>query len=199
MFSPDDTIVAIATPAGRGGIGVVRVSGPDAPAIATAARSGTRAARATSRDARAHRRRRARRCATTSSSRSFPRPASYTGEDVVEISAHGSPVLLRAIVEAAMDCGARLAEPGEFTFRAYLRRPDRSRAGRSGPGSGRRGDAAAGAGGVRSARRHADDAHPRDRRDAVRSDGAARSVARFSRRGLSLRRAGRARPRRSRR
>jgi tRNA modification GTPase len=51
----------------------------------------------------------------------FPAPHSYTGEDVVEISGHGSPVLLRAIVEAALLGGARLAEPGEFTFRAFLR------------------------------------------------------------------------------
>jgi tRNA modification GTPase len=51
----------------------------------------------------------------------FPAPHSYTGEDVLEISAHGSPVLLEAIVEAAVHAGARLAEPGEFTFRAYLR------------------------------------------------------------------------------
>ena len=51
----------------------------------------------------------------------FVAPHSYTGEDVVEISAHGSPVLLRQIVELAMADGARLAEPGEFTFRAYLR------------------------------------------------------------------------------
>jgi tRNA modification GTPase len=50
----------------------------------------------------------------------FPAPHSYTGEDVLEISAHGSPVLLRRIVEAAMAAGARLAEPGEFTLRAYL-------------------------------------------------------------------------------
>src|SRR6202023_1161120 len=50
----------------------------------------------------------------------FPAPASYTGDDVVEISAHGSPVVLRGIVEAAIDGGARLAEPGEFTLRAYL-------------------------------------------------------------------------------
>lgn len=51
----------------------------------------------------------------------FVAPHSYTGEDVVEISAHGSPVLLTRIVELAMAGGARLAEPGEFTFRAYLR------------------------------------------------------------------------------
>jgi tRNA modification GTPase len=50
----------------------------------------------------------------------FPAPNSYTGDDVLEISAHGSPVLLGAIVDASMSAGARLAEPGEFTFRAYL-------------------------------------------------------------------------------
>ena len=50
----------------------------------------------------------------------FPRPHSYTGDDVAEISAHGSPVLLQAIVAEAMRAGARLANPGEFTFRAYL-------------------------------------------------------------------------------
>ena len=50
----------------------------------------------------------------------FPSPASYTGEDVVEISAHGSPVVLHAIVSGAMAAGARLAEPGEFTLRAFV-------------------------------------------------------------------------------
>jgi tRNA modification GTPase len=50
----------------------------------------------------------------------FPRPGSYTGEDVVEVSAHGSPVLLREILRLAIAAGARLAEPGEFTLRAYL-------------------------------------------------------------------------------
>jgi tRNA modification GTPase len=50
----------------------------------------------------------------------FPAPQSYTRDDVVELSAHGSPVVLRAIVAAAMSSGARLAEPGEFTLRAFL-------------------------------------------------------------------------------
>ena len=50
----------------------------------------------------------------------FPGPASYTGDDVVELSAHGSPVVLRAIMAAAVGHGARLAEPGEFTLRAFL-------------------------------------------------------------------------------
>jgi len=118
VFSTSDTIVAIATPPGRGGIGVVRLSGPDARAIAGALR-GT--------DASLEPRR-----ATFSTIRatgqsidhavitSFPAPHSYTGDDVVEISAHGSPVVLKAIVETAVSHGARLAEPGEFTLRAFL-------------------------------------------------------------------------------
>lgn len=115
-FSTTDTIVAIATPRGRGGIGVVRISGPDAHRITVAL------SRATSFEPR---RATLVRISTPSISdqavvTSFPAPGSYTGEDVVEISAHGSPVLLDAIVEAAMDHGARLAEPGEFTLRAYL-------------------------------------------------------------------------------
>lgn len=116
LFSTEDTIVAIATPPGRGGIGVVRISGPEASRIATALtghpsfqpRHATlvRVGGAGAHD----------RAIVTS----FPAPASYTGEEVVEISAHGSPVLLNAIVEAALHSGARLAEPGEFTLRAYL-------------------------------------------------------------------------------
>lgn len=50
----------------------------------------------------------------------FPSPSSYTGEDVAEISAHGSPVVLSSILRRAIDAGARLAEPGEFTLRAFL-------------------------------------------------------------------------------
>src|SRR5688500_16610813 len=115
MFSTSDTIVAIATPAGRGGIGVVRISGPSAddvangllqldaplqPRHATFARTHTDQVVATY----------------------FPAPHSYTGEHVVELSAHGSPVVLRQIVEQALALGARLAEPGEFTLRAFLHR-----------------------------------------------------------------------------
>lgn len=118
MYTTGDTIVAIATPPGRGGIGVVRLSGPEAGRIAT-----TLADRKTPLEPR---------YATLALLRSagtaldrvlltfFPAPASYTGEDVAEISAHGSPVLLQAIVALAMQLGARLAEPGEFTLRAYL-------------------------------------------------------------------------------
>lgn len=121
MFATDDTIVAIATPPGPGGIGIVRVSGAAAVQIATAILSGPASLeprRATLTDALdpIDRRPIDRVLATY-----FPSPRSYTGEDIVEISGHGSPVILRRIVEAATAAGARLAEPGEFTLRAFLR------------------------------------------------------------------------------
>jgi tRNA modification GTPase len=116
-----DTIAAISTPAGRGGLGVVRISGADARAIAekillffqeqewkpwTA-----RLAALPDEQGRAvdH-------VVVTY----FAAPRSYTAEDVVEISCHGSPVVLRYCLERACEAGARLAEPGEFTLRAYL-------------------------------------------------------------------------------
>jgi tRNA modification GTPase len=118
MFSSSDTIVAIATPPGRGGIGVVRVSGPATREVATVLAD--RTAPLDPRHATLTRVRAAGGPVDRAVLTFFPAPHSYTGEDVLEISAHGSPVLLRAIVEAAMMAGARLAEPGEFTFRAYL-------------------------------------------------------------------------------
>src|SRR5947207_11446885 len=119
MFAPDDTIVAIATPPGRGGIGVVRVSGPDARAIGSVLSD--QSTPFEPRHSTLTRVVAAGRAIDRAVVTFFPAPHSYTGEDVLEISAHGSPVLLRAIVEAAMGAGARLAEPGEFTFRAFLR------------------------------------------------------------------------------
>jgi len=113
MFSTDDTIVAIATPAGRGGIGVVRISGPSAVEIANALLqldSPLRPRYATF----------ARTQGDQVVATYFPAPHSYTGDHVVEISAHGSPVVLRQIVATAMASGSRLAEPGEFTLRAFL-------------------------------------------------------------------------------
>jgi tRNA modification GTPase len=113
MFSTNDTIVAIATPAGRGGIGVVRISGPSAVEVANALLQLDAPLRP--------------RYATFARTQGdqvvatyFPAPHSYTGEHSVEISAHGSPVVLRQIVAAAMASGSRLAEPGEFTLRAFL-------------------------------------------------------------------------------
>jgi len=125
MYAPDDTIVAIATPAGRGGLGVVRVSGPRAHAVAAAllglTATGLEPRRATlGRVELLHEGRVV--PADQVVSTFFPGPHSYTGEDVVEISAHGNPVVLEQIVSAATAAGARLARPGEFTFRAYLNR-----------------------------------------------------------------------------
>jgi tRNA modification GTPase len=122
MFSTSDTIVAIATPPGRSGIGVVRLSGvgaariagvlldrrgPLRPRVATFARI-----KSTNGAGNAH--------LDEVVATWFPRPKSYTGEDLVEIGAHGNPVILGAIVNAATSCGARLAQPGEFTLRAFL-------------------------------------------------------------------------------
>jgi tRNA modification GTPase len=118
----DDTIVAIATPPGRGGIGVVRISGPDALAIASAMLrlSGAGELQAS----RAHF---GELIDVESGERIdevvatfFPKPHSYTTDDVIELSCHGSPVVLRHVVEMALARGARLAEPGEFTMRAFL-------------------------------------------------------------------------------
>ena len=122
MFAPDDTIVAIATAAGRGGIGVVRISGPDAVSVAGALfnrRMTLQPRLATF----------ARLAATEGGDDStrdevivtwFVAPCSYTGQQVVEISGHGSPVVLQGIVRRAIEAGARLAQPGEFTLRAFL-------------------------------------------------------------------------------
>jgi tRNA modification GTPase len=118
VFSIDDTIVAVATAAGHAGIGVVRISGPEACAIGErmaqrarpfVARRATRASIETSIGP------------TDAIVTRFVGPASYTGEDVLEISAHGNPVLLAAVVDAAVALGARPAARGEFTLRAFVR------------------------------------------------------------------------------
>ncbi|MEX2016047.1 MAG: tRNA uridine-5-carboxymethylaminomethyl(34) synthesis GTPase MnmE, partial [Candidatus Hydrogenedentales bacterium] len=121
MKAPEDTIAAISTPPGEGGIGIVRLSGPESIAVAASifrSRSG--------RDPR-------------KGGRIFygdvcdegapvdevllhvmRAPHSYTCEDVVEINGHGGAAPLHAILELVLRRGARLAEPGEFTKRAFL-------------------------------------------------------------------------------
>jgi len=114
---PGTTIVARATPPGRGGVGIVRVSGPAVRGIAVAVTGACPEPRV----------------ATLAAFRSadgqvldtglalfFPAPHSYTGEDVLELQAHGSPVLLDLLVERVLGLGAILAAPGEFTERAFL-------------------------------------------------------------------------------
>jgi tRNA modification GTPase len=124
VFAAADTIVAIASPPGRGSIGVVRFSGPAAHTIACALvgrGSALTPRHATLANVRCGRDGREGGPAIDQViALYFPGPASYTGEDVVELSAHGSPVVLREILAAAIASGARLAEPGEFTLRAFL-------------------------------------------------------------------------------
>ena len=118
-----DTIAAISTPPGRGGIGIVRLSGPEAAEIAAqlvSLRQPLEHARARLADvldedygidaARIDE------AVVTF----FGAPHSYTSEDLVEIAAHGSPVVLELLLKRALALGARLAEPGEFTQRAFL-------------------------------------------------------------------------------
>jgi tRNA modification GTPase len=112
-----DTIAAIATPPGRGGIGIVRVSGSGALAIATALCG----------------RQLMPRLATHTRFRSasgevideglaiyFPAPASFTGEAIVELHGHGGPVVMDMLLSRALEVGARMARPGEFSQRAFL-------------------------------------------------------------------------------
>lgn len=112
-----DTIAAIATPAGAGGIGVIRISGAQAPAIASMLLG------------RAAQPRHAHYLAFKECDGdvidhglllAFSAPHSYTGEDVVELQAHGSAPLLAALLRRVCDLGARMARPGEFTERAFL-------------------------------------------------------------------------------
>jgi len=116
----DDTIVAIATAPGRGGIGVVRLSGPESREIA---RPMLRLAHDLE-PGRAHFGE-LRDVATGERLDEvvvtfFAKPHSYTTDDIVEVSCHGAPVVLRHVVQMALAAGARLAEPGEFTMRAFL-------------------------------------------------------------------------------
>ncbi|MDQ2798441.1 MAG: tRNA uridine-5-carboxymethylaminomethyl(34) synthesis GTPase MnmE, partial [Armatimonadota bacterium] len=124
MLPDDETICALATPPGTGGIGVIRVSGPAAFAIVDRATwrpnhtpCGGWAGYTLHRADIVH---------PTGEVIDdvllavFHAPRSYTGEDVVEISAHGGPVPLRQILGRLLQCGARMAGPGEFTQRAFL-------------------------------------------------------------------------------
>ena len=111
------TIAAIATPPGRGGIGIVRVSGPACGRIAAALLGDTPAARrATLRDFLGEEGDPIDRGIALY----FPGPHSLTGEDVLELQGHGGPVVLDVLLRRVLELGARPAEPGEFTQRAYL-------------------------------------------------------------------------------
>ncbi len=121
-FAPQDTIVAISTPPGRGGIGIVRLSGPQAAAMAVELVNlhhpleHARARLADVLDAPKAGSERIDEAVVTF----YAAPNSYTSDDLVEIAAHGSPVVLDLLLRHALALGARLAEPGEFTQRAFL-------------------------------------------------------------------------------
>jgi tRNA modification GTPase len=112
-----ETIVAAATPPGRGGIGIVRLSGPKVPQIAAVMLGELPAPRhatfARFLDARHE-------PIDAGLALFFPAPASYTGEHVLELHGHGGPLVLEALVARALELGARRAQAGEFTQRAFL-------------------------------------------------------------------------------
>ncbi|HEX9392857.1 MAG TPA: tRNA uridine-5-carboxymethylaminomethyl(34) synthesis GTPase MnmE [Usitatibacteraceae bacterium] len=117
MTDSGQTIAAIATPAGQGGIGVVRVSGPLTSSLLQSIVGRVPAARvatlATFRDATGD-------AIDQGIVLYFPQPNSYTGEEVCELHGHGGPVVLRQLLQRCLSLGCRLAVPGEFTRRAYL-------------------------------------------------------------------------------
>lgn len=117
MIEKRDTIAAIATPPGKGGIGVIRISGPLAQTICTSITGKKPVARQVN-------------YCSFNDSRGitldrgvvlyFSAPASYTGEDVVELQGHGGQAVQKLILEETLELGARLARPGEFTERAFI-------------------------------------------------------------------------------
>jgi tRNA modification GTPase len=117
MKTPLDTIAAIATPPGKGGVGIVRISGPAVDSIMAAML----------------RKKLKPRVATHSPFRDihgssidsglalyFPAPKSFTGEDILELHAHGGPMIMDLLLRRVLELGARLARPGEFSERAFL-------------------------------------------------------------------------------
>jgi tRNA modification GTPase len=117
MDSSTDTIAAIATPAGYGGVGMVRLSGPDVPAIARALLGTLPPARhAGLHDFRAE----DGILIDTGLALYFPAPASFTGEDILELHGHGGPVVMDLLLQRVLELGARNARPGEFSERAFL-------------------------------------------------------------------------------
>lgn len=121
MLNFDDTIAAVATPLGSGGLGVVRLSGPKAFAIASGLFHGSSPLDQCPSHTLHH-------GTITEGSEIlddgvaglFRAPRSYTGEDVVEFSCHGGAHILRRVLESCLRAGARMADPGEFTRRAFL-------------------------------------------------------------------------------
>ena len=121
--NPSETIAAVATPLGPGGIGIIRISGPESRSIGRALFRPARPGWSDFKpyvlhhgwieDGQA-------RTLDEVLVSSMPGPGSYTGEDVLEINCHGGPAVVQAVLEQALASGARAAEPGEFTYRAFV-------------------------------------------------------------------------------
>jgi tRNA modification GTPase len=120
MQSWDDTIVALATPPGIGAIGVIRISGNKAISIATEIFPSKDLSQQPSHTLHVGYIRSNGNVLDEAVVSIFRAPKSYTGEDVIEISCHGSPYVQQQVLEACISAGARLAKPGEFTQRAFL-------------------------------------------------------------------------------
>lgn len=121
--TPADTIAAVATPPGRGGVGIVRISGPRSRLVASRLFLSPRPGFSGLRPYILHHgslRAPSGRILDEAMAAYMPGPGSYTGEDTVEFFCHGSPAVLRAVLAAAFAYGARPAGPGEFTRRAYV-------------------------------------------------------------------------------
>jgi len=115
-FLAQDSIVALATPRGEGAIGVVRLSGPDSIALASSFMTLSSVPRQARLSVFHHKGRRIDQVIATI----FHGPKSFTGEDMVEISCHGGESILRQVIECLVQAGARLAERGEFSQRAFF-------------------------------------------------------------------------------
>ncbi|MGK0341989.1 MAG: tRNA modification GTPase, partial [Candidatus Azotimanducaceae bacterium] len=112
-----DTIAAVATPAGRGGVGIVRVSGPAVSKISHAMTDRALVPRQATftdfLDASGE-------AIDQGLALYFKSPASFTGEDVLELQGHGGPIVMSLLLSRVMSLGARMARPGEFSERAFL-------------------------------------------------------------------------------
>lgn len=112
-----EIIVAVATPPGKGGVGIVRLSGQGVAALCTSILGRVPAPRVAGfcrfRDAQGE-------VIDEGLALYFPAPNSFTGEEVLELHGHGGPVVMDLLLQRCLECGARLAEPGEFSLRAFL-------------------------------------------------------------------------------
>ncbi len=119
-YNPEDTICALATAAGVGAIGVIRISGKKALSISSNCFEGKDLTDVASHTAHFGRFKQQQTIIDEVLATVFVEPKSYTGEHTVEISCHGSPYIQQKILETLVENGARLAQPGEFTLRAFL-------------------------------------------------------------------------------